>query len=72
MKIKILSIQVLTSSTRTDSLLLTLDVPNGVYPYTGLACAEIKVGSRMGEEYAKRHFPEIGITVTDIGDYGGK
>lgn len=51
--LRVFNVTVLQNENGTDSVILTIDLPNGCYPYDGNATAEIKVASGKGEDYVK-------------------
>jgi len=64
--INVLSIAILKQENGMDIIILHLDLPDGAWPYTDNASADIKVAKDTGEEYVKKHFP--GITPKVIED----
>jgi hypothetical protein len=43
----------------TDSLILKTTLPEGCWPFTGNATAQIDVSHGTGLEYVKKHFPGV-------------
>lgn len=55
---KITKITVLTGS-GGDNLMMETDLPNGMWPYTGVSSIRLDVAAEMGESFVQTHFPGI-------------
>jgi hypothetical protein len=62
MDLKILKIKILCFS-GMDEIVLTTELPSGVFPFTGNADLTLKVAHGIGEKYAEKHFPNLTATV---------
>lgn len=58
MKIEITDI-VVVSTGGTDNILINTTLPNGVWPYTGVATVKLQVCKGCGEDYVKSNFPNV-------------
>lgn len=59
----ITSITIIHSQFGSDVLLLHTDLPEGVFPFKGTAVLKLDIAAGHGEEYCKKHFPDIEIKV---------
>lgn len=64
--LNVVSITVLTRQTGADLVLLTLDIPDGGYPYCELATAQIQVSQGIGPEYAAQYFSGLTARVIAV------
>jgi len=68
--LQVIEIVAIVNGSGPDSLLLTVALPNGVYPYTGQCVARIDVAHGEGEAYMAKHFHGIPCRVVDLGTTG--
>lgn len=50
-----------------DELSIEVDLPEGCWPYRGNASIKMHTAKGSGEEYIKRHLPNVPYTVVKIG-----
>ena len=62
---EVLKVAVLTNTGGSDQVILTLDMPEGVWPFSDNATARIDVSANKGVEYAKKNFNCV-ITEIDV------
>lgn len=65
--LNVTQIQIITGGSGCDQVILTTTLPDGCYPYTGNASANIYVAKGKGEEWLKEHFPSIVPEITRMG-----
>ena len=61
----ILNITLLTTN-GTDELIITTDLPNGQWPYTGNQEVKMVLAAGSGEEYIKKHFPSVEYKIIGV------
>lgn len=49
-----------------DKIIMETDLPDGRYPYTGNQSISMDVAYGEGEEYMKKHFPDVNVTVVKL------
>lgn len=49
-----------------DILLLTSDLPQSVYPYTGKFSVKGEAAKGTGLAYVRKHFPGVPVRVVDV------
>lgn len=63
----ITKITVLIDTHGPDHVYLHTDIPEEIWPFTGMQTFKAEVVAGRGEKFASEHFPDIPVTVVDIG-----
>jgi len=48
-----------------DRIVMTLDIPDSVYPFEKRATCEIRAPNLEGEAYVKENFPDLEYTIVE-------
>lgn len=57
--IEITKLKTIRQSYGPDYTYLYTDLPNGIWPFHGVATLKLEVAKGTAEDYCKRHFPDI-------------
>lgn len=66
MKIDIKEILVITGMSGADTVILTTDLPESLWPFNGCLKVDFRVAKGTAEEYVKEHFPDVKTEIMNL------